>query len=58
MPHIELFSEVKYYRGLLPDPVPPKNTPEELEKLRILFKDLERTKLPESYDSPYVTSVK
>ena len=42
--------------GLIYDPND-RNTPEELEKLDVLFKDLLRTTLPAEYDSPHVTAV-
>ena len=42
--------------GLIYDPND-RNTPEELERLDALFKDLQRTTLPASYDSPHVTAV-
>ena len=45
-----------YYRGLIVDPNA-KNTPEELEQLKEVYKDLERTYLPYSYNSPYQTPV-
>ena len=41
--------------GLIYDPND-RNTPEELERLDALFKDLQRTTLPVSYDSPHVTA--
>ena len=45
-----------YYRGLIVDPNA-KNTPEELEQLKEVYKDLERTYLPYSYNSPYQSPV-
>ena len=42
--------------GLIYDPND-RNTPEESERLDALFKDLQRTTLPASYDSPHVTAV-
>ena len=49
-------SRDEYSRGFIYDPNA-KNTPEELERLEEIYKDLERVDVSKPYDSPYQSPV-